>query len=504
MNPLASRRRFLQSTTATAALGLGGIGFLDRLAPVSAAEAKLPTERVRLNADIEPIVRLLEETPRERVLEEFGARVRRGMSYREVLAAAQLAGVRSIQPRPVGFKFHAVLVVNSAHLASLNAPDTDRWLPIFWALDQFKASQARNAQEGNWSMPAVAESAVPPAHRAKAAFTEAMDNWDTAAADVAVAGLARSAGAQEVFELFARYGARDFRDIGHKAIYVANSWRTLQNIGWQHAEPVLRSLTYALLDHEETNPAKRDAAADRSGRRNRELAAKIRPEWLAGKPDADAATDLLKAFRQVSDAEAADQVVALLNRGVSPASVWDGIFQAAGELLMRQPAITSLHSVTSANALHYAFQNSGNDETRRVLLLQAASFLPQFRERMKGAKPAPLDELEAVAPKAAGAEAVAEIFTDVSRDKNVAASKALGYLRAGGDPLAFIATARRLIYLKGSDAHDYKFSEAAMEDFFHVSPPLRDRCLAASVGWLKGSGGGDSKLVQRTRDAFKA
>jgi hypothetical protein len=504
MNPSSSRRQFLHSTTATAALGVGGLGFLDQLAPVSAAEAKLPADKVRFHPDIEPLVRLLEETPRDRVIEEFAARVRRGTSYREVLAALQLAGVRSIQPRPVGFKFHAVLVVNSAHLASLNAPDSDRWLPIFWALDQFKSSQARNAQEGNWSMSGVTESAVPPAHRAKQAFTEAMDNWDTSAADAAVAGLARSAGAQEVFELFARYGARDFRDIGHKAIYVANSWRTLQNIGWQHAEPVLRSLAYALLEHEDTNPAKRDGAPDRAGRRNRELAAKIRPDWLAGKPDAAAATDLLKALRQANDTEAADQVVALLNRGVSSASVWDAVFQAAGELLIRQPAIISLHSVTTANALHYAFQHSGNDETRRWLLLQAASFLPMFRGRMQNARPMPLDELEAVSPKAVGAEAVAEVFADVSRDKTAGARKALGYLRAGGDPLAFIATARRLIYLKGTDSHDYKFSEAALEDYFHVSPALRDRCLAASVGWLKGSGGADSRLVERTRAAFKA
>jgi hypothetical protein len=123
---------------------------------------------------------------------------------------------------------------------------------------------------------------------------------------------------------------------------------------------------------------------------------------------------------------------------------------------------------------------------------------------MQNAKPLPLDELDAVAPKATGAEAVAEVFADVSRDKTAGARKALGYLRAGGDPQAFIATARRLIYLKGTDSHDYKFSEAALEDYFHVSPKLRDRCLAASVGWLKGSGAADSKLVQRTRDAFKA
>ena len=62
-------------------------------------------------------------------------------------------------------------------------------------------------------------------------------------------------GADAVYEQFFRYGMRDFRSIGHKAIYVANSFRTLDCIGWHHAEPVLRSLAYALLKHEGGNPA---------------------------------------------------------------------------------------------------------------------------------------------------------------------------------------------------------------------------------------------------------
>lgn len=81
-----------------------------------------------------------------------------------------------------------------------------------------------------------------------------MDSWDEPAADRAVAVLARTAGANAVYERLFRFGMRDFRDIGHKAIYVANSLRTLQSIGWQHAEPVLRSLAYALLAHEGDNP----------------------------------------------------------------------------------------------------------------------------------------------------------------------------------------------------------------------------------------------------------
>ena len=67
-----------------------------------------------------------------------------------ILAGLFLAGVRGIQPRPVGFKFHAVLVVNSAHLASIASPDEHRWLPIFWALDHFKSSQAADVREPSW------------------------------------------------------------------------------------------------------------------------------------------------------------------------------------------------------------------------------------------------------------------------------------------------------------------------------------------------------------------
>jgi hypothetical protein len=242
-----TRRRFLQATAAgSAALGLGDLAFLTRLPRVSADEVRPDPKVVRLEPEIEPLVRLLEETPRDKLLEEVAARIHRGTTYREILAALLLAGVRNIQPRPVGFKFHAVLVVNSAHLASISSPDEHRWLPIFWALDEFKRSQAQDVSEGDWTMAPVDESAVPRASQARAAFCAAMDNWDVAAADAAVAGLARSRGEDEVFEILFRYGCRDFRDIGHKAIYVANSWRTLQTIGWQHAEPAFRALGQAL------------------------------------------------------------------------------------------------------------------------------------------------------------------------------------------------------------------------------------------------------------------
>src|SRR5262249_23128458 len=147
---------------------------------------------------------------------------------------------------------------------------------------------------------------VPSADQARQRFTEAMDNWDVEAADVAVAALARTAGAAEGFELFSRYGCRDFRDIGHKAIYVANGWRTLQTIGWRNAEPVLRSLAFALRAHEGDNPAKRDGEPDRAGRENQKRLADIGPLSRPGrKRSPEATADLLAALRTASASEAA-------------------------------------------------------------------------------------------------------------------------------------------------------------------------------------------------------
>src|SRR6266446_4798336 len=181
MIDVPTRRRFLKTAVmAGATVGLGDFSFLRGLPRVAAEEARLDSKMVRFHADIEPLVRLLEETPRDRLLEEVASKIHHGLTYRELLAALLLAGVRNIQPRPVGFKFHAVLVVNSAHLASISSPDSDRWLPVFWALDYFKSAQAQDVREGDWTMAAMDESKVPASHKAKQAFMDAMDNWDEA------------------------------------------------------------------------------------------------------------------------------------------------------------------------------------------------------------------------------------------------------------------------------------------------------------------------------------
>jgi len=165
-----------------------------------------------------------------------------------------------------------------------------------------------------------------------------------------------------------------------------------------------------------------------------------------------------------------------------------------------------LHAVTTTNALHFAYQTGDDDRTRRLLLLQNAAFLPMFRRAMEGRGPLrelSIDGLQPSATDGGGPKAVDEIFSEVSRDRMAAASKVLAYLGTGGSVTDLMDAARRLIFLKGDDPHDYKFSVAALEDFFHVSPPWRDRYLAAGVLQLRGSGDRDNELVKRTAAALQ-
>jgi hypothetical protein len=297
-------------------------------------------------------------------------------------------------------------------------------------------------------MAPVDEKAVPAPDKARQAFIEAMDSWDEAAVDVAAVGLARGASAHDALSFSARYGMRDFREIGHKAIYVANSFRTLEVIGWQHAEPVLRSLAYALLIRSRTAIRPRKICL-RTGpsAKNVPAARTIRGDWLNGKLSGDATGEVLRTVRDGSAADASARVIELLNKGVCATIDFRWPLRRGGELLIRTPGILALHATTFTNAIYYAFQHCHDDNTRRLLLVQNAAFIPLFRAQQQGSA-VRIDELEPAKLESKGEEAVAEIFADVSRnDTRLNASrKKFSPISRTRVTCGFLAdTARRLI-----------------------------------------------------------
>jgi hypothetical protein len=127
--------------------------------------------------------------------------------------------------------------------------------------------------------------------------------------------------------------------------------------------------------------------------------------------------------------------------------------------------------------------------------------MPLYRGNSKD-KGMRIDSLEPLPLKNSGAPAMEEIFSEVSTDRLSAARKVLHYLQEKGDPKPLADAARRLIFLKGRDSHDYKFSSAVLEDYHAMGSPWRDRYLAASVFNLRGTADSDNDLVKRARAAL--
>lgn len=496
MSDNTSRREFVAATASAGVLaGLVDFNFLNALPP---ADEK-PKRLAAVADDIEPLVRMIEETPRDKLIEKAVASIKGGTSYGDLLAALYLAGVRGIEPRPVGFKFHAVLVVSSAHQASLAAADRERWLPLLWSLDNFKSSQERNKREGDWRL-GPAQTKLPSLESARKEFVAGMDDWDVDRADRAVTALARGESLNGAFSQLWFYGCRDFRSIGHKAIYTAGAFRVLNAVGWRHAEPVLRSLAYAMLAHEGKNPAKRDDVADRVGRENLPRAKKLAGSLFGTKGSAETSLAVLAAMREAEPEAAPEEVEKLLAAGTRPSAIWDGLFLTGGEWLMRQPGIVALHALTSMNALHFIYQTAADPTMRAFVLLQAGAFAAFFRKAMAGrgkVGDAKIDKLEkADATKGP----VKEVLANVRKKPLLAAQQALSLDEARAREL--MAAARALVFAKGTDSHDYKFSSAAFEDYHAISPELRPRYLAACTYNLRGSGEADAGVYRKAKGAI--
>ena len=506
----SSRRTFLKGIAGIGAMGgLGGLGALLPMSPASAADTAVTPEMVRFTPEIEPLVRLIEDTPRSKCVEVLAKKIRKGTTYTEFLSALFLAGIRNINPQPPGFKFHCVFIIHSANYLSQMAPPEERLLPLFYALDDFKNSQKQDIDQGDFLLRKV-DGPLPTGRKAWSEFHGAMADWDEARADRAITALARENAPEEIFETLWEYGARDYRNIGHKAIFVANSWRTLQTIGWQHAEPTLRSLVLGLLDFGKKRVLNGYAFDDQAYLPNRERVAawadKLPAAWPENGSHRETTLELLDPLREGRIEEVCDLAVRALAKGQCDAgAVWDAAQLFAGELMMRQPGIAGIHTVTSLNGLRYAFLTSKSRETQLLMLLQGLGWMGQFRHMMdpKRDNDLRITDIESTEIADGPKKAVEQILEAVSSDRDEAARRAYQYGQRFGDPALFFDSARHLVFAKISEHHQLKWPAAIFEDYHHVSPEWRPHMLATSTYYLRGTGHKDSTVVQRAIKELK-
>ena len=502
-----NRREAILTLAGSGATAAGPVWSTGKLA---AADRVVASDLVRFSGDIEPLVRLIEQTPRQDCIEVVARRLNAGLSYRELLSALFLAGIRNVSPQPPGFKFHCVFVLHSANELSQAAAHHEQLLPLMWALDYFKQSQMEDVQEGDFQL-RQPKGPLPSASEAWGEFHAAMEAWDQGRADRAITALARTKGAHEVIEGLWRYGARDYRNIGHKAIFTASTWRTLQAIGWRHAEPALRSLVLGLLDFGTNRRLNGYAFEDQSHAANAETAKRVLPDlppsWISAETgDLAPARSVLEAVRSAEPLAASKEMARMLTAGqVNSRSAWDGIHLGAGELMMRLPGILGVHCVTSANALHYAYRMAADAETRMYLLLQAVGWMCQFARFMARddeMRDFDITALEMSDPPESRGNAAMGILERLETDTDGAASMALRHASHHADLTDFFRRSRSILFRRAEESHRFKYAAAVFEDLSQVSPVWRPQMLATATYYLLGPSGRDSPAVARARKAL--
>jgi len=457
---------------------------------------------------VEDLVDLLVDSPRERIPRELVRLIEKDLRYEDLLAALALAAVHNVQPYPkVGYKYHSVMMLRAVHLTTQHLSSADRWLPIAWAADYFKQTQAEERDADGWRMPARAGASPGSAEAARRALIIALDNWDRDAADAAIVNYAEVADPQEIFSLLFPYGARDLRAIGHKAIAVSNAHFLIEVLGLARAGPILRSTVAALQNSDaDPNPASHDLPPDQPWRQNLQRLREIPQNWKHGRNDAGARTELHAALYRVSEDESGKLVIALLRQGISPDAIWQVLFDTAAELLMHESGIVPLHAQTTANALYYAFRVCDDEPTQQLSLLQCAAFIAMFRKLVGVTQPdIGLEALQPLPPEATGLDAIDEIFAELSAGRRLqAARKSLGFLQTGGSPEALIAKTRHHLVYNAQGPHDYKFSEAVFDSYAHLpNSDWQRRFLSAGMSTFKAPAKRPGPVVEQILEGLK-
>ena len=442
------------------------------------------------------LVRLLIGTSRGSLLEALAARIHAGLRPAELLRALAIAACREVSPYPdVGFKYHAVMMLQAVQLSMAALPRERAWLPLLWTVDYFKAASAQEDRFRPWSLPTAPERSRTPE---LSALVDALLSWDRDQADRATAALIEVGQTHSVLQVLMLYAARDFRAIGHKTITAANAHRLHSALGSPVAAPLARSLALAIQNPGgDADPARHDYVADDDWKANQTLAANLPRRWQTGRDDAAVAQTFLQELRTGKSEQVVTAATSLLRDDVSAHTVWEAVMIFAAELILRRSNIIAVHANTMANAMYYCYLVTEADSAKRLLLLQAVAHMVRFRtlvDRDLRARDRRIDAIELLR-----AASVDEIFHTLGRSRYRAVRQALGWLEAGRDPAPLIARVRWYATLKNTGTHDIKFSEAMLENYGWLRFPWRNALLAASLMYANASTAPDDEVVVRAQ-----
>ena len=329
MNSPKSRRQFLADVGRGMLVASVGSGVASELglAPAFAADAPDALDF----GSLEPLVRLMQETPVDKLLPALAAKLKSGVELRRLVAAGALANARTFGGEDyVGF--HTMMALApSLHMAR-ELPESLQPLPVFKVLYrntnriQEKGGRKEEVLHAVKSAP-LAEGRAGAASVRDAVHRQAVDEAERLFATIAQAGPSDA-----LNDLL--YTVQDHTEV-HRVVLPYRAWDLLDLIGQEHAQTLLRqSVRYCVKAESWPHTGVYDQPAT--------LLPKLLEEHklLDRSPGIRSAEDswidqLSQTVFKSTPEQAAEAAAAALAEGFSSAAVGEAVSLAANQLILR-------------------------------------------------------------------------------------------------------------------------------------------------------------------------
>lgn len=285
---------------------------------------------------LEPLVRLMQETPAANLLPVLVNKLRTGTELRTLVAAGALANARTFGGEDY-IGFHTLMAIAPSFHMAQEMPAAQQALPVFKVL--YRNTNRIQDHGGCKSevMHAVTPAPLPAGQAPGVALQEAMRKKDLNAAEQMFASLA-SGNTDDAFNALLHM-VQDHTEV-HRVVLPYRAWDLLGMIGMEQAHTLLRqSLRYCLN------------AESRNGSASYNEPSKLLPRMLDEhklhdyKPGSRKAEDawvdkLSTTIFESSPQEAASAAAAALAEGFLPADIGEAITLAANQLILRDAGRT--------------------------------------------------------------------------------------------------------------------------------------------------------------------
>jgi hypothetical protein len=467
---------------------------------------------------IEPLVRLIEDSPREDFVRTICKTIGDGREPDEVLLASGLAVVRSCDIPPVhhGGSVHPFCGLYPARQLNRRLHGVQSLLPV--VQHAVLANQhIHHDTAGPFILPEERQpTRTLDEESAVQQLRYHIDNGESYECEALLLQLLRIAPAKRVWQILLDTGIAKNEFDDHLVLMPVYAWRVLDPFGWGHAPYFLRAVI-RFVTRLPAPPG--ETTADELIR-----AHALDPEEIGCRVAADETAAISRVSAEIGNADAILPMADILARALADGLSLDGAGEAlsvgASHLLLRSRSLDALgdvHLNTTANARRFLIRQPFVDPATRLRALlgwatgpdnqRAGRSLGAFDlEGSQASRPCTLEALEdRLVQLPYGNDQARTVGGERLCGDGVsdAVSMAAGYLESGGNPAALIRMLGEVVCRdESSEFHLYKHHQAMVEEFASTRPELAPVHLLAAVKATAISRREDDLVYRRALEAL--